>query len=380
MAATVARRTACDCLSRASNGHTDDRDLPTVLAMQNASFSNILTAPATQQAVKQAAKQAAKQATDSGPSYVRQLFEKLGATDFQAQTAEFLLAAPLRILGIVIVAWLFGRVGAAVLRKAVATLRLRAPDRNRSARTEQRAKTLGDVVASSWRVIVLVVAILLIIGEVGINLGPLVAGAGIAGLAIAFGAQTLIKDYLSGLFILLEDQFGIGDVITFGTATGTVEDVSLRLTRIRSADGTVWFLPNGDIRQVGNLSMEWSRAIVDVTISYDNNLAIVLEALKNEVSALRSEPIWRDFILEDPEVQGVQSMGSDGVTIRIVVKTAPRQQWAVAREVRARVTERMRKDNVRGPGRTVMVSSNTLEGGTPPPPPEAFDDHQQDTH
>jgi moderate conductance mechanosensitive channel len=313
--------------------------------------------------------------TSSGNGgYIQQLFEKLGATKFQAQTAEFLLNVPLRVVGIVIVAWLLARVGGAVLRKAVAAIRLRAPGRNRNARTEQRAQTLGDVIASSWRAIVLVVAVLLVIGEFGVNLGPLLAGAGIAGLAVAFGSQTLIKDYLSGLFILLEDQFGIGDVITIGTATGTVEDVTLRLTRIRSADGTVWFFPNGDVRQLGNQSMEWSRAIVDVTISYDNNLAIVLEALREEVETLNEDKRWQDVLLEVPEVQGVQSMGNDGVTIRIVAKTAPRQQWAVARELRARVTERMRTDNVRGPGRTVVVSSNTLDAGTPTPPPAAFDD------
>jgi moderate conductance mechanosensitive channel len=323
---------------------------------------------------KQPASPVPSTATDIGHGYIRRLFLKLGATDFQAQTAEFLLAGPLRVAFIIGIAWVLSRIGGAVLRKAIATIRLRAPKRARDTRTEQRAQTLGDVVASSWRVIVVVVALLLIVGEFGINLGPLVAGAGIVGLALAFGAQTLIKDYLSGLFILLEDQFGIGDVITVGTVSGTVEDVTLRLTRLRSADGTVWFVPNGDVRLLGNQSMEWSRALIDVTVSYDNNLNSVMAALQEEVSALMSDPEWSASVLELPEVQGVQSMGTDGVSIRIVAKTAPRRQWAVAREIRARVTERMRRDGVRGPGRTVVVSSNTLDGGTPTPPPAAFDD------
>jgi moderate conductance mechanosensitive channel len=301
-----------------------------------------------------------------GAGYVRRLAERLGASEFQSQTAEFLLVGPLRILFIVLGGWFLGRYGGKFLRRAVAEFRRRTPIRNRSVRSEQRAQTIGDALASGWRIVVVIVAALLVLGEVGVNLGPLLAGAGIAGLAIAFGAQSLIKDYLSGLFILLEDQFGIGDVVTIGTASGSVEDISLRITRLRSADGTVWFVPNGDIRQVGNQSMEWSRAVVDVTISYDNDVNVVMAALAEEISALQKDPIIGPAILETPEVQGVQAMGADGVTIRLVAKTAPRQQWKVARELRVRVTDRMRKDNVRGPGRTVLVSSGTLEG--PPPP------------
>ena len=301
-------------------------------------------------------------ASNVGSGYVRRLAERLGATDFQAQTAEFVLVGPLRIVFIITSACFLGRFGGKVLRRAVAEFRRRSPIRNRSLRSEQRAQTIGDALASGWRVMVVIIAALLVLGEIGVNLGPLLAGAGIAGLAIAFGAQSLIKDYLSGLFILLEDQFGIGDVVTIGTASGAVEDISLRITRLRSADGTVWFVPNGDIRQVGNQSMEWSRAVVDVTISYDNDVNVVMAALAEEISALRNDPILGSAILETPEVEGVQAMSAEGVTIRLVAKTAPRQQWKVARELRVRVTDRMRKDNVRGPGRTVLVSSGTIEG------------------
>ncbi len=306
-------------------------------------------------------------ARNAGTGYVRRLAERLGASEFQAQTAEFLLVGPLRVLFILLGAWFLGRFGGRFLRRAVAEFRRRTPIRNRSVRSEQRAQTIGDALAGGWRIVVVIVATLLLLGEIGVNLGPLLAGAGIAGLAIAFGAQSLIKDYLSGMFILLEDQFGIGDVVTIGTASGSVEDISLRITRLRSADGTVWFVPNGDIRQVGNQSMEWSRAIVDVTISYDNDVNVVMAALAEEISALQKDPVFGAAILEAPEVQGVQAMGADGVTIRLVAKTAPRQQWKVARELRVRVTDRMRKDNVRGPGRTVLVSSGTLEG--PPSAP-----------
>ena len=198
-----------------------------------------------------------------------------GMTDFGAQTVELIVLGPLRIVGVLIGAVVLARLGGAFLRRSLVTARLAAPKRLRDERTEQRARTIADAVASLWRVVVGVIAALTIIGLLGVELGPLVAGAGIAGVALAFGAQSLIKDYLSGLFVLLEDQYSVGDVITVGTTSGTVEDVNLRVTRLRSVDGTVWFIPNGEIRSVGNQSMEWSRAVVDVTIGYENDAAAV---------------------------------------------------------------------------------------------------------
>jgi moderate conductance mechanosensitive channel len=301
--------------------------------------------------------------------YLYDLLRKAGLSDFAARTGQFLLTKPLKIIVILFLAVLIARTGAGALRRAVLTLRLRAPMRAQSERGEQRARTIADAIASAWRFVVGVTCVLIVLDEVGVNLAPLLAGAGIAGLAIAFGAQSLIKDYLAGLFVLVEDQYGVGDVITVGPNSGTVEDLNLRVTRIRSADGTVWFIPNGDIRAVGNQSMEWSRAIVDVSIAYDNDLSSVLAAIGDEAQQLHGDPVFGVDVLEPAEVQGVQAMGVEGVTIRVIVKTAPRRQWAVARELRTRITDRMRKDGVRGPGRTVLVTSGTLETGTPPPPP-----------
>ena len=171
------------------------------------------------------------------------------------------------------------------------------------------------------------------------------------------------------MFILLEDQYGVGDVVTIGTATGTVEDLNLRFTRLRAADGTVWFVPNGEIRSVGNQSMEWSRAIVDVVVGYDNDVNAVIASLSEEALSLSVDPGWKDRVLDRPEVQGIQSMTVEGVSLRIVAKTVPLEQWAVARDLRGRVAERMRRDGVRGAGRTVVVSSSTLDPGGPPPAP-----------
>ena len=184
--------------------------------------------------------------------FLYELFSRLGLGESAARTADILLARPLAILLILIAAAVLARIGARLARRAVHTLQERSPIRPGSARAELRASTLGQVLATLVRVVVWSMAALLALDLVGLNLAPLLAGAGIAGVAIGFGAQTLVRDVLTGFFILSEDQYGVGDVITVGsTPTGTVEDITLRITRLRSADGVVWFVPNGEIKLLG---------------------------------------------------------------------------------------------------------------------------------
>ncbi|HVF74904.1 MAG TPA: mechanosensitive ion channel family protein [Acidimicrobiales bacterium] len=304
--------------------------------------------------------------------YIYQLLRKIGLNDFGASTGEFLLVRPLKIVLIVVAMMVLSRLGARALRRFARSVHTRTPMLANSVRAEQRAVTVGDALAGLVRVVLWVVAALLVLDQIGVNLAPLIAGAGIAGVALGFGAQTLVKDFISGLFILLEDQYGVGDVVDVGTnAKGTVEDVSLRVTRIRGVDGTVWFVPNGEIRAVGNSSMEWSRAVIDVVLPYDVDVATVSRAIGEEAAAMAEEAAWQESVLEPPEVWGVQSMGPDGLTIRMVVKTAPREQYPVARELRARISARLRREGVRGPTHAVLVSAGQLDQGTPPPPPPA---------
>jgi small-conductance mechanosensitive channel len=303
--------------------------------------------------------------------YLYELLRKVGLSDFAARTGEFLLVRPLKIVLIALLAFVGGRVASRALRRTVRSFRARAPMSPTSVRAEQRAQTLGDVLASLVRAVLWSIALLIILDEVGINLAPLLAGAGIAGVAIGFGAQSLVKDVISGLFILLEDQYGVGDVVTVEGATGTVEDLTLRVTRVRSVDGTVWYVPNGEIRKVGNSSMEWSRAIIDVLVPYDADLDLVRRVIREEGEAFALDPEWTSQVLEPPELWGVQSMEANHLIVRLVVKTAPRQQFAVARELRGRITDRLRKEKVRGPGATtVLVSAGALDQGAPPPPPD----------
>lgn len=270
--------------------------------------------------------------------YIYELLRELGASDFAASTAEFILVRPVKIALILVGALLLARIGGGFARRFVRGLHTRSPLRATSPRADQRAATVGDALASLWRAVVLAVAVLMALAEVGVELAPLLAGAGIAGLAIGFGAQSLVKDLISGLFILAEDQYGVGDSVNLGEPqVGVVEDVTLRVTRLRGADGTVWFVPNGEIRRVGNTSMEWSKAVVDIIVDAPSLEGAIKTATK-ETARFAADPEWHDVLLEPPVVLGAQSMGVEGVTIRIEAKTAPREQAAVARALRARIT------------------------------------------
>lgn len=187
--------------------------------------------------------------------YLYDLLRKIGLSDFGARTGEFLLVRPLKVAMVLLVATVTSRLGARWCRRTVRTFHARTPLLAGSARAQQRAATIGEVLASLVRILVWAVAVLIVFDELGINLAPLLAGAGIAGLAIGFGAQALVRDVIGGLFILVEDQFGVGDVIDVGDVRGTVEAVNLRVTKLRTDDGVMWFVPNGEIRKVGNASM-----------------------------------------------------------------------------------------------------------------------------
>ena len=301
--------------------------------------------------------------------YLYEVLRRIGLSRSQADTGEALFGPPLKIALLVLAGLLVTRIGVRASRRFVRAVHQRSPLRATSLRAEQRATTLGDVLASLVRAVGWTVVALLVLGEIGVNLAPVIAGAGIAGVALGFGAQSLVKDFFTGFFILVEDQYGVGDVIDLGDATGTVEDVSLRVTRLRDTDGTVWFVPNGEIKRVGNTSMEWSRALIDVLVPYESDVRAITGYLQEVAAELHADSEWSELVLEPPEVWGVQAMGSEGITLRVVVKTAPRKQYDVARELRGRITERLRREGVRGPGQTVLVTAGALDAGTPPPPP-----------
>ncbi|GIH66496.1 mechanosensitive ion channel family protein [Microbispora siamensis] len=205
-------------------------------------------------------------------------------------------------------------------------------------RRRARAETMGSVLRSLASVVILGTAALMVFAKLGVELAPLLTSVGIIGVAVGFGAQELVKDFIAGMFMLLEDQYGVGDVIDTGVAVGTVEAVTLRITRLRDADGKVWYVRNGTITRVGNESQGWSRALVDVPVPYDSDVATVRELLNGIAHDLWEDPEYRDtVIVEEPQVFGLESVSGSSVIFRISAKTVPARHLEVARELRLRV-------------------------------------------
>ena len=204
-------------------------------------------------------------------------------------------------------------------------------------RRRQRAQALGSILRSTTSVVIFGIAGIQVATDLGLNVAPVLASAGVLGLAVGFGAQSLVKDYLSGVFMLVEDQYGVGDVIDSGVATGTVEAVTLRVTRLRDVNGVVWYVRNGTIDRIGNESQGWARAVVDFPVGYQENLPRVRQLMKQVATEMWQEPRWTNVILEEPEVWGVEAISSDSVVMRLVAKTIPLGQWEVARELRERL-------------------------------------------
>jgi moderate conductance mechanosensitive channel len=209
--------------------------------------------------------------------------------------------------------------------------------RQYSVRRAQRADALGALANSILGVVVWTIAVFMVLGTFGITLGPLIAGAGILGVAVGFGAQGLVRDFLSGVFMLIEDQYGVGDIVDVGEAAGVVEGVTLRSTRIRDVEGTLWHVPNGEIRRVGNMSQQWARVLLDIGVSYGTDVDEAIEIIEAVAVAMAEEDAYRDLFIDPPEVWGVQALGADSVDIRLVIKVKPAEQWALGRELRRRI-------------------------------------------
>ncbi len=232
---------------------------------------------------------------------------------------------------------------------------------------ERRAETLGSVLNNTARVVVVVFFLLMTLQEFGINIGPLVAGAGIAGVALGFGAQSLVKDVISGFFLLMENQFGVGDIISVDEKhTGTVERMTLRVTQIRDSEGKAHFIPNGSVVRVVVLSKEFARAQVDVGVGYDTDIERAI-ALLAEIGRKLSED-WPDRVLEPTQVLGVEALGESSVTLRTLTKTAPAKQWEVARELRKRILVAFRGAGIEIPYPQQVVHHRDGGGPTPTGP------------
>ncbi|MFC7814964.1 MULTISPECIES: mechanosensitive ion channel family protein [unclassified Streptomyces] len=319
-------------------------------------------------------------APPTGPSTEAQLAASW--SDWIGDHTEALIGIPLRIALIVVILLVLRAVAKRAITRVVQRVLEPSPgetesgrpprrtnrgaavlhrDRSRARqRREQRARTIGSVLSSAVTIVLFMVGVAMVLEQVGIALGPLLASAGVVGLAIGFGAQSLVADYLSGLLIMVEDQYGVGDSVDLGEAVGEVEHVGLRLTHVRDLNGGLWHIRNGEILRVRNDSQEWARAVLDVAVAYDADLDTVHRVLEDAGRALRQDPDFADVLLEDPAVWGVQSLDADGVLVRLAVKTVPLQQWGVTRELRRRVKDALDEAgiDIPFPQRTVWVRTD----------------------
>jgi len=213
-------------------------------------------------------------------------------------------------------------------------------------RRAQRAETVAALLRSLSSIVIWVLASLTALGQLNIELAPLLAGASIAGIAISFGAQNLVRDFLAGIFVLLEDQYSVGDLVETEAATGRVEVVSLRSTQLRDLHGTLWHIPNGELKKVGNFSQGWSQAVLDVEVAEDADLDATTRTIEKAARELMDDADLGPRIMDEPQVWGVERIGDGAVAIRLAVRTTPRARWRVERELRARVKRALEKGKV----------------------------------
>jgi small-conductance mechanosensitive channel len=234
-----------------------------------------------------------------------------------------------------------------------------------AAEAKKRAQTLGSILRHALLVIICFIAVLMVLGELGIQLGPLLATAGIGALAVGFGAQSLVKDVISGFFIILENQYRIGDVIEAAGVSGLVESVSLRRTVLRDLEGKVHTIPNGEIKIVSNLSKEWSRTVIDVAISYREDVDQIIHLLSQIGRELEAEEAYKSVILEPLQIWGVERFGESGWAIRTVMKTIPLKQWEMGRELRRRIKKRFDEKGIQiaYPHRVLLWEESKTEPG-----------------
>jgi small-conductance mechanosensitive channel len=296
-----------------------------------------------------------------------------------ANSSYIVIVKPLRIIGIILIAmlirWLLHR---AIRRLTTTTSRaampaLLRPLKERTSRTaeegqfiperrRQRAEAIGSVLRSFVTAVVFTLAALLVLGEFGFDLTPLLASAGIVGVALGFGAQSLVKDLIAGLFMLLEDQYGVGDTVDLGEATGVVETVGLRITTVRDGRGVLWYIRNGEIVRVGNKSQGWAMVVIDIPIGFVNS-ELAIATLKRAAQWVADQPEHATEFLEPPDVVGVEQLTVDGAVIRTIAKTTADGQAVLQRELRRALTEALEDS---GLSQRIAASRMLPRSATPP--------------
>ncbi len=282
----------------------------------------------------------------AGSGWFYDLLRHAGLSPSSAQTVVEFVWRPLVILLVLVVAVLVAALGARAIRRVLGRVADQAAARSDHPRAAGRATTVVALAANLFRFFVAVVAIFVVLGMMGINLTPLLASATVIGATLGFGAQSLVRDYLSGFLLTMEDQYGIGDTVSVNDTTGVVEDLSLRVTRLRAADGTVWYVPNGDIRKLANASRGWAKAVVDLPVGLGeaDQLTAVEQALADTARSVARRPRFDASCTEPPDVLGVVAADGTTCTIRVALRTTPGLRDPLQRELRQALVGRLAAD------------------------------------
>ncbi|MFE3200939.1 mechanosensitive ion channel family protein [Embleya sp. NPDC059237] len=292
---------------------------------------------------------------------------------------ESLVVTPIRILVIILVALILRAVTRKLITQLVGRMANSGTDSSgrpvtgfllNAERRRQRAETVGSVLRSTASFVILGIAGLMVLGEFKVNLAPLLASAGIAGIALGFGARNLVTDFLSGMFMILEDQYGVGDLVDAGPATGTVVEVGLRITKLRDVDGTVWYIRNGEIKRIGNKSQGWGTAKVDVQVGYHEDVDKVRAVITSTAEALADVEPWNERVWGSATVVGMEAVTADAVVLQVQIKTMPGQELPVARELRGRVKRAFDDAGIRISEPIASATPPTEDPGAPAPQAE----------
>lgn len=283
-------------------------------------------------------------------------------SDYFQIAVDWLLTSGIRILFIVVLA-LIAIKAAKLLSAKIVSLTLRPQDEE----LKKRANTLGAFVRYVSVIAIALIAAMMILGEMKVDIGPILAGAGVLGLAIGFGAQSLVKDWLSGFFILLEDQFRVGDVVEVGGKGGLVEEINLRMTILRDLNGNVHYVRNGQIDTVTNMTKDYSRYVFNIGVAYREDVDEVMEVIKLIDEGLRNDPEFKDDILQPLEVMGVDQFADSAVIIKARTTTKPIKQWRIGREFNRRLKKKFDELGIEIPyPHLTLYMGSDKEGVSPP--------------
>ena len=256
--------------------------------------------------------------------------------NFSESIIPWLLSTGIRIVIIAVAAYLLNKILIKIIKRAI-IVSIKKYNNDVETEGKKREETLIRIFSGIIRGTIIIIALLIILTELGIKIAPILAGAGIVGVAVGFGAQYLIKDLISGLFIIIENQYRVGDVVNFDGIGGLVEDITLRMTTLRDLDGTVHHIPHGNIKSVSNLSKEYARINLNIGISYSSNLEHVITVINKTGNELAEDPAWKDAIIKAPQFLRIDDFADSAIIIKILGETKPIQQWEVTGELRKRI-------------------------------------------